>query len=263
MIRADFHVHTTFCDGAASPREMVEAAIQKGMKAIGFSSHAHTAFDAGYCLKRENTEAYRREILALSNEYADKIRIYCGIEADLYGDTPLSGFSYVIGSVHYVKKDGVFLSVDHSPEVFQKNVETHFGGDYYAFAESYFEAVATVPATLHPTFIGHFDLVSKFNQGGARFDAAHPRYQNAWKNALSTLLESGLPFEVNTGAISRGYRDFPYPAREQLEMIRDRGGRVLLSGDAHTPSSLGFEFEKWEPVLHEIGVELITPEDLL
>lgn len=257
----DFHVHSSFCDGAATPREMVEAAIARGMEAIGFSSHAHTGFDADYCLK--NTEAYCREILALSEEYKDRIRIYCGIEADLYGDTPLSGFSYVIGSVHYVEKDGVYLSVDHSPSVFKKNVETHFGGDYYAFAERYFEAVATVPAVLSPTFIGHFDLVSKFNQGGALFDAAHPRYQTAWKTALSTLLESGLPFEVNTGAISRGYRDFPYPSREQLEMIRDCGGRVLLSGDAHSPSSLCFEFEKWEPVLRDMGLSIITAEELL
>ena len=28
MIRADFHVHTTFCDGQAAPEEMVRAALE-------------------------------------------------------------------------------------------------------------------------------------------------------------------------------------------------------------------------------------------
>ena len=30
MIKADFHTHTTFCDGKSTPREMVEAACRLG-----------------------------------------------------------------------------------------------------------------------------------------------------------------------------------------------------------------------------------------
>ena len=29
MIRADYHVHTTFCDGGASPEAMVRAALKE------------------------------------------------------------------------------------------------------------------------------------------------------------------------------------------------------------------------------------------
>lgn len=35
-VRADFHVHTAFCDGAATPREMAEAARTAGLTALGF-----------------------------------------------------------------------------------------------------------------------------------------------------------------------------------------------------------------------------------
>ena len=33
-------------------------------------------------------------------KYADKIEVYCGIECEMYGDTDLSGFDYVIGALH-------------------------------------------------------------------------------------------------------------------------------------------------------------------
>ena len=62
MIRGDYHVHTSFCDGSCPPEEMVRAALEKGMDAIGFSGHSHTAFDESWCMSPAGTEAYRAEI---------------------------------------------------------------------------------------------------------------------------------------------------------------------------------------------------------
>ena len=36
----DLHTHTTYCDGQHTTEEMVLAAINKGMKRIGFSGHS-------------------------------------------------------------------------------------------------------------------------------------------------------------------------------------------------------------------------------
>ena len=55
MIRRDYHVHTTFCDGKNTAEEMVKAAIALGMDEIGFSSHAHQPFDFDYCMSKENS----------------------------------------------------------------------------------------------------------------------------------------------------------------------------------------------------------------
>jgi len=120
MRYADFHVHTRFCDGANTVREMVESAIEKGLSAIGFSAHSYTFFDESYCMKKEQTEQYKAEVLACKEEYRDKIRVLLGIEQDLYSDMPTDGYDYVIGSVHYLKKDGAYYSVDSSAEGFQK-----------------------------------------------------------------------------------------------------------------------------------------------
>ena len=40
IVRANFHTHTTWCDGSDSPEAVIQAAIARNFDAIGFSSHA-------------------------------------------------------------------------------------------------------------------------------------------------------------------------------------------------------------------------------
>ena len=94
--------------------------------------------------------------------------------------------------------------------------------------------------------IGHFDLISKFNEAGALFDEADPRYIAASRAAADALLKTGKPFEINTGAISRGYRTAPYPSKALRDYIRQKGGSFLLSSDSHAKESLCCGFDMLE-----------------
>lgn len=241
----DLHVHTTFSDGKNTPEEMVLAAITKGMKTIGFSDHSYTAFDTAYCIPKEKLPAYRAEIAALKAKYTDQIQIFCGIEQDFYSEEPTDGYDYVIGSVHYVKAGANYLPVDESRERLLDAVQRHFDGEIYALVEAYYGTVAQVAEQLHPSIIGHFDLITKFNEGGKLFDESHPRYVAAWQAAADKLLTAGIPFEINTGAISRGYRTAPYPATPIREYLADRGARFLLSSDSHRADTLCFGFDTY------------------
>lgn len=238
----DLHVHTTFSDGRNTPEEMVLAAIAKGMTAIGFSDHSHTAFDTAYCIPKEKIPAYRQTIAALKEKYAGQIEILCGIEQDFYSEEPADGYDYVIGSVHYVKVGEDYIPVDESPEILLDAVNLHFGGDFYALAEAYFGTVAQVAEKLRPQIIGHFDLITKFNEGGILFDESDPRYIAAWQATADRLLTAEIPFEINTGAISRGYRTAPYPAAPIREYLAARGAKFLLSSDSHRADTLCFGF---------------------
>lgn len=246
MILADYHVHTTFCDGENSPKEMVQAALEKGLSAIGFSGHSYVPFDESYCMSIEGTRQYRQEISALKKKYAGKIRILCGIEQDIFSDAPEDSYDYVIGSAHYVFADGEYVSVDDTVQILQAAVEKHFGGDIYAIAEAYFETVSHVWERTGCNIIGHFDLFSKFNEKYALFDPMHPRYVAAWKRAADRLLTTGAVFEINTGAISRGYRATPFPARDIMRYLSEHGARFILSGDSHSAKTLCYQFEKWQ-----------------
>lgn len=240
MERRELHTHTVFSDGADAPEAMVEAALSAGLTAIGFSDHAYTAFDQSYCMKREDIPRYRRTAEALKERYRGRITVLCGIEQDYYAAEPAAGYDYVIGSVHYLKRGDRYLPVDESAALLREAVEQHYGGDPYALAEDYYRTVADVVQKTGCTVIGHFDLITKFSEQDPLFDTAHPRYRAAWQHAAERLLPTGIPFEVNTGAMFRGLRQEPYPAREIREFLRSRGATLLPTGDCHCAAALGY-----------------------
>lgn len=256
MSRFDLHTHTVYCDGKNTPREMIEGAIEKGFRAIGFTAHAYTSFDTSYCIAQEDTARYLAELAALKVEYADRIAVFVGFEVDACGEMPEGDYDYLIGSAHYVRVGEQYYDVDLSREATERAIAEGFGGDPDAYAEAYFETLATV-ARFFPAIIGHFDLLTKFNEPTALVDTASPRYIAAWKRCADRLLSLGVPFEVNSGAMARGYRTSPYPARDILLYLRDRGAKFLLSGDAHGVAGLGYAFDAVEAELKGLG---ITPE---
>ena len=240
----DLHVHTVFSDGANTPEEMVQAAIEKGMAEIGISDHSYTAFDESYCLGKERLEEYRAEIGRLKEAYREKIRVRCGIEQDIFSGAAPEGLDYVIGSVHYIRTgDGHYIPVDETPEILTEAAGRYFGGDIYALTESYYSTEAQVIEKTGAGIIGHFDLITKFLEKKPLFDPENERYRRAWKKAADTLLKTGAVFEINTGAISRGYRTSPYPSEEIRKYLASRGGKFILSSDSHDRTALCCGFE--------------------
>lgn len=247
----DFHVHTNFCDGADSPEEMVRQAISQNLDTIGLVCHAFTPFDQRYCIKPENIQVFIDEVARLKEVYKDKINVFCGIEYDFYSEIDRTKFDFVIGSVHYLQKDGEYFEIDESKLDFITAVEKHYNGDVYALLEDYYATVSKLCTLFTPNFIAHLDLVSKFNNGGDLFDENNERYISAWKKAIDTLIEYNAVFEISTGAISRGYKDNPYPNAQQIEYIKSRGGKFILGSDAHSVSSIAYKFDEYEKYIEE------------
>ena len=66
---SNYHTHTVYCDGNDTPEALVLEAIRLGCPSIGFSGHSFTEFDQSYCMSRERTEEYKREVRALKEKY--------------------------------------------------------------------------------------------------------------------------------------------------------------------------------------------------
>ncbi|MBR2929766.1 MAG: histidinol-phosphatase [Clostridia bacterium] len=246
----DLHTHTTFCDGRATPEEMVLSAIDKGITTLGLLAHSYVDFDVRYAIDPTRVEEFRSEVKRLKEKYKDKIEILLGIEADAYATEIYGGCDYIIGSVHYFKTPDGYRNVDMSREVLEKVIDEVFGGDPYLMAEEYYRTVERVGELCGANIVGHFDLVMKFNEDGTLFDKANERYRAAWQRAADRLLGEGLIFEINTGAIARGRRTEPYPDREILDYIKARGARLILSSDAHFKEKLAYDFDKYEYLLN-------------
>ncbi len=261
MIKADYHVHTFYCDGKNSPEEVVLSAIDKGMEVLGFSVHSYTSFDNSYCIKKEKIESYKNEINSLKEKYKGKIEILCGTELDFYSDMEKEGFDFYIGSCHYIKVGEEMIDVDNTAEILRLAADKYFNGDTLPLAEAYYKDMADVIEKTGADFIGHFNLIEKFSEKEKLFDTENERYKNAWKKAADKLLSYNVPFEINTGAISRGYKTTPYPSLEMVEYINKNGGKFIMTSDSHEKSTLMYEFSKWEKFFLEKGIKILGKLD--
>lgn len=245
----DFHVHTSLCDGNNSPAEMAEEAYKRGFTILGFSGHSYIDYD-DYCMTEANTAIYNTEITRLKKEYAGKMEILCGIEQDYFSDMPTENYDYVIGSVHSLSKDTA-TSVDCSPEVTKKLVDTRFSGSFERLAQEYFMLQADVVRKTNCDIIGHFDLVTKYKDvlGYIETDG----YLDAAFSTLHELLKYHRIFEINVGAMTRGYRKDPYPSRPILKEIAANGGKIMLNGDCHNKLFLGSFLDDAKELARECG----------
>lgn len=245
MRYCDLHTHTTYCDGKSSPEEMVLSAIDKGITTLGLLAHSYVDFDKNYAIAPTRVEDFRAEVAGLKEKYKDRIEILFGIEADYYASEIYGGTDYIIGSVHYLKFGDRFRSVDMSREELLLIVDEEFGGDVYAMCEEYYRLVADVVKKLGADIVGHFDIVTKFNEGDVLFDTKNERYIKAWQAAADSLIADGATFEINTGAIARGKRTTPYPAAEIIDYLKARWAGLVLSSDSHRAETLAYEFGKY------------------
>lgn len=251
------HTHSVMCDGKNTLEEMARAAFESGAVSFGASGHSHTPVpgDEDITLPADLT-AYRGEVLRLRRAYAGRMDVLLGIELDSWSDMDFhpTDFDYWIGSVHhlYNRTAGSYHGVDDSPETLVRGCQVLCGGDFQSLAELYYDSVAQMAAR-KPTILGHIDLITKFNEGGALFDEAAPRYRRAALEALHAADPAVTLLEINTGAISRGYRTAPYPALFLLREWRDMRGRIILTADAHSAGAIACGFEEATRLAREAG----------
>lgn len=105
-IQGDLHMHTTATDGAASIREMAEAAKARGLKYIAITDHSKRVQVANG-LDAERLRAHWKEIDKVRKEMSG-IEILCGIECDILEDATmdlddevLSEADLVIAVLHF------------------------------------------------------------------------------------------------------------------------------------------------------------------
>ncbi len=204
MLRANFHTHTTLCDGSSTPEEMARRAALLGFTQLGFSGHMDPD-------NHMDMNLYRNRIHALQEQYRGKIDILMGIELDtIYNPVYARQVEYTIGSTHF-------------PDV--------------ACNRGY---ESDRPLSV----IGHFDLITKFNDQMHVLDETNPRYTRPAIETMAYLVEEGVPFEINCGAVNRGLKKEFYPNSFFLRALHDMGGEILINSDAHQAELLNGAFDR-------------------
>jgi len=253
MNSQDLHTHSVWDDGQNTLEEMANAAVAAKLDAIGFSGHSPLPYHNRWALQADRLEAYKAEARRLKALFAGKIEVYLGIEWDVMSTVPPTGFDYVIGSVHHVTVNGTIYSADATPETVETCLKDAFHGDADASARAYFRQLPALAKIPEVDIIGHFDLPTKFNETHGFYNEDSPAYTAAALEAMEVLVEADKIFEINTGAISRGYRTTPYPSRKLLLELKRIGGRITINSDAHSVSGLALGFDLAKELARSCG----------
>lgn len=262
--KQNLHIHTTYGDGKDSPEALVQEALLRGFDSIGFSEHSYMPFsDYPYQMTVAQTQVYKAEIRQLQTQYEGQIDLFCGLEFEFYSDLPTDDFDYLIGSVHYLDCNGQILGFDRDLAATLAYIRQNFGGDGMAFAKQYYETVAQLPQKRAFDIVGHFDLLTKNNQAGQFLDVTDKAYLDFGKQAIHALWGKIPLFEVNTGAVARGYCTSPYPQMEFLKEFNRLGFGVVITSDCHDKAHLDCFYEESEQLLQAAGFHsrwILTPD---
>ena len=259
-IKQNLHIHTTYADGKNTPEEIVVEAINRGFDSIGFSEHSYIPYTSNPSdpendgqLHVDKTDTYREEIYSLRDKYRDKIDIYCGMEFEFCSDVEVGDFDYLIGSVHSFEIDGKIRNFVAGITNPLQHINTYFDGNGLAFAKAYFEKVACLPQRKDFDIIGHFDVLTRNNIKDHFVDVSSKEYLNLGFEAISALKGKIPLFEINTGAIPRGYVTAPFPQMEFLKEFKRQGFGAIITSDCHDKDFLDYYFDQSRELLLEAG----------
>jgi len=263
MILTNYHSHTKFSDGSNEPKDYIEKAIEKEMKAYGFSCHAPTTFPCTWTIAPENLNNYIEEIDRLKKKYKDKIEIYKSLEIDYFPGNPLAQpenhkalhLDYIIGSVHFVDnlKNGEAWNIDTSKRIFDDGMVEIFGGDGKKAVTKFYELTLEMLDVMKPNIIGHLDKIKMFNTGNKFFNENEQWYKDLVENVLQKIKKTGTIVEVNTRGVYRGKTDDYYPSNQILKRCYELTIPVQINSDCHKPDEVANGFKEASQLLKEIG----------
>jgi histidinol-phosphatase (PHP family) len=255
----DYHVHecrSRDTENATLPA-IVREAEEKGIREIALTTHLIVAGpDIHLSIRMDELDEYFRDIERAQDDTDVVLR--AGLEVDYFTDEerrlekiidehPLD---YCLGSVHYI--NGVDIGSRGGVSLFFEGRPLHEAADEYFTVWKMAAGSGLFDVLAHP------DYWRRFLQTVRSEPAAIEDYGSVYRDALRTLAEEGVGFEVNTSSTKVGLTEF-YPVQGFLKAAYESGvSTVTVGSDAHTPSKIGYRLDEAAANLRRAGYESIS-----
>lgn len=251
----DVHMHShNSGDSQAAIDDMIQAAISRNLKGICFTDH----YDLDYPGEPEmfllDFDAYYKEVSAYKEKYKHTIPIRFGIELGLQSHIIEQNnkvvrsypFDFVIGSSHVCNGADPYY-----PSFYEGRTEAE------AYLE-YFESILeNAKSDVDFDVYGHIDYVVRYGPNQNK-NYTYQKYSDILDEILKTLIYRGKGIEVNTGGFAKGL-GHPNPTEDIIKRYKELGGEIITTGaDAHKPEMVGYEFERLEKILQNVGFKFYT-----
>lgn len=253
----DYHTHHVRCGHAVGElEEYVARGIEIGLDQLGLSDHMPllhvdpAAYLPGMAMAMEELPRYVEECLRLKDKYKDRIDIRIGLEGDyiegyerqIEAIVKAYPWDYVIGSVHFLGEWDISDS---------RQLEKWEGKDRFKVYEQYYDAVQKAARTGFYNYIGHLDVIKRFNYKPEQ-DVIH--LEDA---TLDVIRAEGLAIELNASGLRMPVEEM-FPSRRILEGCISREIPVTIGSDCHHPERLGQYLDQARALLKEVGFKQLA-----
>lgn len=224
---ANYHTHTPRCRHAeGTEEEYVQAAIQGGLRILGFSDHTPYWFPGGYYshmrMYPDELGGYCDAVRAVQKKYAGKLQIHLGLEVEYYP-------AYFRELLSRLRDQGVEYILLGQHWLGSEINEPYCGytTEDEALLERYCNQVIEAMNTGLFTYLAHPDLI--------HFVGDEKIYQRHMRRLCREANACGIPLEINL--LGLGERRH-YPNHLLWQVAGEENCRCIIGCDAHSPSAI-------------------------
>ena len=224
---ANYHTHTPRCNHATGTEdEYIKAALQAGLKTLGFSDHTPYGFPDGYYthmrMLPQELPGYADTVRLKRKQYQGKLDIHLGLEAEYYPayfDDLLvmlrdNGIEYLILGQHWSGNE-IDEPYNGRPTESEEQLKK--------YCDQVIEAMNTGVFS----YVAHPDLLN--------YVGDEKIYENHMRRLCREAVSCGIPLEINLLGLGGGRH---YPAERFWRIAAQEGNQAVLGADAHSPQML-------------------------
>ena len=224
----NYHTHTTRCHHAADlDEEYIKAAIEAGIKYLGFSDHSPVSFAerSGFHYHMDDTdgEEYVITIKNLAEKYRDQIQISVGFEMEYYP----TYFDEMLNMARNYGAEYLILGQHFIDDEWPNGIGSRGRIEDPKFLTTYVNNIICAIKTGVFTYVAHPDIVG--------FVGDEEFYRQEMTRLCIASKEYNIPLEINLHGLRFSRH---YPSDRFFEIAGKIGAPVTFGIDAHESRAL-------------------------
>lgn len=260
MAIANYHIHSTMSDGLFTPEQVVQQAVEHGMKYIALTDHHPLpSKEIGDWEKFTVSDHDFERLQELKRKYEGQIDLALGIEMDWFEahqdftreELQKRDYDFVIGSIHFMPFQD---SLRHGP-LYKSGADTKRLIESYGSMEellkNYYSQMRLMTDSGLFDSMGHIDRIRSIT--GKLDTRGEEVQQSEIERTLSHAKESGIAVEVNTYSLEYPQSSKLYFPEDILPIIKRLEIPITIGNDGH--SSITRHLNKGFELVKEAGIK--------